>query len=253
MGHRFTALGAAPLFFALLGGALAPAVGTAPPSDRLRLQAPAEAGTAVRLICQLWDSGFFRACPAVRDEICDNAYAFFDLKSPLASLQKRGMACFSQDPDGNDTIYLRRDIFAHYRVDLESVLERRSVEATALRVLVHELCHDLWANILDDRDRALFALDGAEFIAAYRLAMTPKEKRDFLRRTGQRARRSELNGLWADLDALIASYPPEHCCGSELFAWLGERTFSWGLRIPPNFGNYYSGLLSMIPQEAIDH
>ncbi len=253
MGHRFTALGAAPLFFALLGGALAPAVGTAPPSDRLRLQAPAEAGTAVRLICQLWDSGFFRACPAVRDEICNNAYAFFDPQSPLAALQKRGMACFSQDPDREDTIFLRKDIFAHYRVGLESVLERRSVEETALRVLVHELCHDLWANILDDRDRTLFALDGAEFIAAYRLATTPSEKREFLRRTGQRLRNSELAGLCADLDTLIASYPPDHRCGSELFAWLGERVFSMGLRIPPQFSIYYVGVIATTSSKAFEH
>ncbi len=238
------ALGAWLPILAFLGGGLGPAAGAAPSPDQLRLRAAPEAGTAIRLIGQLWDSGFFHACPAVRDEICNNEYAFFDPRSPLAALQKQGMACFAQGPGPNNTIYLREDIFCHYNVGLEGVLKRRAVESTALKVLVHELCHDFWTNILDGRDRALFAMDGAEFIAAYRLAMTPGEKREFLRRAGQRCRDSELTPLYADLDALIASYPPGLLYGPELFAWFGEQVFSAGLNIPPAFCKYYSGLIS---------
>lgn len=238
------ALGAWLPILILLGGSLGPAAGAAPASDQLRLQVSPEAGTAVRLISQLWDSGFFHPCPAVRDEICNNEYAFFDPRSPLAALQKKGMAFFAQGPGPKDTIYLREDIFCHFNVGLDGVLRRRTVESTALKVLAHELCHDFWTNILDDRDRVLFAMDGAEFIAAYRLALTPGEKREFLRRAGQRSRNSELFTLYADLDALIASYPPDLLCGPELFAWFGERAFSVGLMIPPAFCKYYSSLIS---------
>ena len=134
----------------------------------------------------------------MRAEIYNNEYAFFDPRSSLASLQKKGMACFSQGPNRKATIYLREDLFAHYKVDLEGVLERRSVESTALSVLVHELCHDFWANILDERERDFFAMDGAVFIADYQQAMTLEEQREFFLRAGQTGRRSFLTGLCSE-------------------------------------------------------
>jgi hypothetical protein len=230
---------------ALLVGGLWPAAGAAPSSDRLSLRIPRGAGTAGRLIDRLWDSGFFRRSPAVRDEICNNSYAFFDPRSPLAALQKKGMACFSRGPDGKDTIYLREDIFAHYRVDLEGILVRRSVESTALKVLVHELCHDFWINLLDERERDFFALDGAAFIADYQQALLAEERQEFLFQAGQTGRESDLTDLCSEFDVLIASYPPALLYGPELFAWFGERAFSIGLKIPPTFRRYYTRLISI--------
>jgi hypothetical protein len=238
------ALGACLLVHACLGGCLWPTDAAARSPQRLRLEAPPGAETAVRLIGQLWDSGFFRKCQAVRDEICNNDYAFFDPGSPLAALENRGMACFSQASGRKDTIYLRADIFSHFKVGMEGVLERRSVEPTALRVLVHELCHDFWANILDDRERAFFSMDGAEFIAGYRQAVTPEEKGDFLVRAGQLGRKPDLAKLVEDFDAFMATYPPNLLVGPELFAWFGEHAFSVKLEIPLPFRNYYSGFIS---------
>lgn len=245
MGKAAGAFEAWLLVFACLGGAFWPSDAAGRSPQRLRLEAPPGAEAAVRLIGELWDSGFFRKCQAVRDEICNNDYAFFDPDSPLAALEKRGMACFSQASGRKDTICLRADIFSHFRVGMEGVLERRSVEPTALRVLVHELCHDLWANILDDRERAFFSMDGAEFIAEYRQAVTPEEKGEFLVRAGPLGRRPDLAKLVEDLDAFMATYPPNLLAGPELFAWFGEHAFSEELEIPRRFRNYYSGIISV--------
>lgn len=235
------------LFIAIVvgtGSDFAPGLASTP--DRLELRISAGSGAAVQLLARLWDSGFFRRCPALRDEICDNAYAFFDPGSQLASLQKKGMACFCRSPEGKDTVYLREDIFAHYKVGLDGVFARRSVDEPALKVLVHELCHDFWINILDERERVLFTIEGAAFLDGYRQAVAAGERRKFVLSAGWGGRKSDLASLASELDSLIGSYPPELLCGTELFAWFGERAYSIGLRMPPTFRKFYARLIASV-------
>lgn len=234
----------------LVGAGPGSSAGEATKPDRLGLRISPGSGTAIGLLARLWDSGFFRRCPALRDEICDNEYAYFDPKSQLASLQKTGMACFCRGQEGKDTVYLREDIFDHYRVGVDGVFARRSVEEPALKVLVHELCHDFWINILDERERALFTADGAAFLDGYLQSLAAGEQRSYFLLAGWRGRRSDVAGLCSELDTLIASYPPDLLCGAELFAWFGERAYSIGLRIPPAFRKYFARLISMASEES---
>jgi hypothetical protein len=237
-------LGRLLLLQALMAASVCPPAVGGQSFDPRQIHASEGAEAVACLVTRLWDSGFFQKCDLVRDEILDNDYAFFGAGSSGASFEKKGMACFSQKRGRKDTIYLREDILAHFKVAMEGVFERRSVEPTVLKVLVHELCHDFWANILEDSERAYFAMDGEELIADYRRALTAEDKRRFLLRAGQHDQDPRRSRFLADFEDLLATYRPGLLAGPELFVWFGERAYAGTIEIPPSFRKYYAGIVA---------
>ena len=250
--ERSVVLLAACLFFAAgLGGAVGregdgPA-GSQQPGRRIALD-PSPGGRAVEpLLARLWASGFFRRNEAVRQELLDNDYSFFDKGGPIVPKGNRGLGCYAQELGGKDTIYLSRDLFAYFTIGLEEVVIYRDISQRALPVLVHEICHDLWTNILDDTERAAFTREGLGFIEEYRMAQTAEDKRLFLMRAGEDVADPRALRTYSGLDGILETHPPRALCSHELFAWLAERLFTMKARIPAPLQKYYSCILADAP------
>jgi hypothetical protein len=202
------------------------------------------AGPVRRLVSEIWSIGFFRQNSVVREEFSNNDYKIFESEKSLSWAPKEGLACYSRIVGKRDTIFLRADTLAHVRVGIEGVIEQPHEHAKTLSVIVHELCHDLWMNVLDDTERTLFAMEGEEFIDDYLQAKTPEDQRLFLQQAGQNNLSPGSMRTFSDLDTLIRLYPSQSRCGAELFAWLGEHAFSGRTAIPARFRKYYSGLFA---------
>jgi hypothetical protein len=214
---------------------------------------PSPAAQAVEpILARLWASGFFRRNEAVRGELLNNNYAFYDegnLAAPKGSL---GWGCYSRRPGAKDTIYLRQELFAHFELEIEGVVQHTSVVRKVLPVLVHEICHDLWMNVLDDRERAAFAREGDALMEEYRTAQTDEDKRRFLLRAGDDADDRRSLRSYSGIDAFLATSPPRDLCGRELFAWLAERLFVTKAMIPKPLRKYYSCVLAGVPSGETD-
>jgi len=228
------------------GGHEAPAI-PRNPGERLALAASDASRAAAPLLAQLWDSGFFRRNEAVSLEILNNDYAFLERGGPIAPRGNSGLACYSRGREGKDTIYLRKDLFSHFEIRMEGVIKRPDIGPRVLTVLVHEICHDLWVNILDDGERAAFTRQGEKFVADYRMALTPEDKRLFLLRAGDDVPDPRRIRSYACLDGMVAAIPSRVLCGQELFAWLAERFFSTKAMIPKPLRKYYACILTGIP------
>ncbi len=229
-------------------------VGRPSPSP-LEVQTSHDAKALKGLLAAIWSSGFFRQNAVVREEFLNNEYALFDRTSPLAADHEAGLACYSPGRGRRDTIFLREDVLARVRLSMEDVSERPYAKEKILAVLVRELCHDLWNNVLDDRERAFFAMEGEDFLTTFLQAKTEEERRFFLHLAGPDDSTPGKFESFSGLAEFISTYPPDRRCGPELFAWLGERAFSKKTAIPSPFKKYYAGIFagdSRIAEKAID-
>jgi hypothetical protein len=237
---------------ATLAAVLAVAVAAAPEArgqargegagGRIVLEPSPLADVMAPLLSQLWASGFFRRNEAVRTEIQNNRYAFTDDAGPDVPADKRG--CYFRRPGGPDVICLNRDMFTHFDLGPEGLAERVNLLRQILPVLVHEICHDLWANVLDARERAAFARESVELMTEYRMALTAEERRRFLALAGEDS--CEGPGLlaYSEIDGFLAADPPRGLCGQEIFAWLAERLFATKVMVPGPLKKYYACILS---------
>jgi hypothetical protein len=196
------------------------------------------------LLARLWASGFFKRNEAVERELLNNIYAFFDETSPRPPKGSKGLGCFAPGPDGTDTIFLRKELFARFEVTMDDVVIFPDACRRALPVLVHEICHDLWTHILDDAERASFCREGVDFMEEYRRAQTPEDRRLFLVRAGDDLADPGTLRSYAGMDEILNTLPPGALRGHELFAWLAERLFMTKSRIPKMLGKYYSSILA---------
>ena len=217
------------------------------PEARIVLGDTPGAKAAEPLLARLWASGFFRRNEAVLGELLNNNYAFFDQGGPLAPRGILGLACFSRTPGARDTIFLKKDLFAHFEVGLEGVLERPDVGGRVLPVLVHEIFHDLWSNVLDERERAAFSREGEAFMRDYRRAQTADETRRFLALAGDDAADPRCLRSYAGIGEILAANPTRAMCGHEMFAWLAERLFTTKAMIPCPLRKYYACVIAGIP------
>lgn len=216
-----------------------------PPAQGRRVVAePAPGARAVQpLLARLWASGFFKRCEAVERELGNNTYAFFDETSPRPPKGSKGLGCFSRRPSGNDVIYLKKELFARFQVTMEDIVVFPDTCGRALPVLVHEICHDLWTNILDDAERAAFTREGGDFMEEYRRAQTPEDRRLFLLRAGDDAADPRTLRSYAGIDEILGLRGVRAIRGHELFAWLAERLFTMKAGIPRPLQKYYAGIL----------
>lgn len=222
---------------------------------------PQNAGTGARFVLEptpgaravepflarLWDSGFFRRNDAVLRELLNNRYAFLGPDGPVPPQGSRGLGCYSHAPDGRDVIFLRKDLFSRFEIGLEEVTVYPSEDRRVLPVLVHEICHDLWMNVLDDRERAAFAREGQDLMEQYCLAQTPDGRRLFLLCFGDDLGEASCRRSYAEIDRLLVARADRPVCAHELFAWLAERLFVTKARIPGPLQKYYSCLIAAVP------
>ncbi len=248
---RTVPVAAALLFLAAAAGATGrgredgPAVRA--PEARIVLGDAPGAKAAEPLLAQLWASGFFRRNDAVLRELLNNDYAFFGQGSPRPPDGILGLACYSRTPGARDTIFLKKDLFAHFEVGLEGVSERADVGGRVLPVLVHEICHDLWTNVLDGRERAAFSREGEAFMRDFQRAQTADETRRFLALAGDDAADARCLRSYAGIGDILAANPTRAMCGHEMFAWLAERLFTTRAMIPCPLRKYYACVLAGIP------
>lgn len=217
------------------------------PEARIVLGDNPGAKAAEPLLARLWASGFFRRNEAVLRELLNNDYAFLDQGGPKAPRGILGLACFSRTPGARDTIFLKKDLFAHFEVGLEGVFERADVGGKVLSVLVHEICHDLWVNVLDERERAAFSREGEAFMRDFRRAQTADETRRFLALAGDDAADPRCLRSYAGIGEILAANPTRAMCGHEMFAWLAERLFTSKAMIPCPLRKYYTCVIAGIP------
>jgi hypothetical protein len=213
------------------------------PGRRAVVEQASGAAAIQPLLARLWASGFFKRNEAVLREIRNNTYSFFDKNSPKPPEGVKGLGCFSSGPDGRGTIYLRKDLLARFEVGLEGVEIYPEGTGRAMPVLIHEICHDFWANILDEGERASFTREGVEFMEEYRRAQTAEDRRLFLARAGDDITDPATLRSYAGIDLIAATFPPRSMRGHEFFAWLAERLFTTKARIPNRLGKYYTCIL----------
>jgi hypothetical protein len=220
-----------------------------PPS--LEIHASRGAAAVQPLVAAVWTSGFFRRNEVVRNEFANNDYAVFGKDSDLADSERNGLACFSKARGRRDAILFRADIVSYCRTTPEGLSEPAFPREKLLAVLVHELCHDLWENVLDAAERAMFAVEGEEFVEDFLQAKTEEEQRLFLQKAGEADPGPGDIRPYSGLEALVRSYPAESRFGPELFAWLGEQAYTRKSLIPLTFRKYFCGLFSDFTSHAV--
>lgn len=217
------------------------------PEARIVLGDTRGAKAAEPMLARLWASGFFRWNEAVLRELLNNNYAFFDEGGPAPPKGNKGLGCYSRTLGERDTIFLKRDLFAHFEVSLEGISERVDVGGRVLPVLVHEVCHDLWTNVLDGRERAAFCREVEAFMRDFQRAQTADETRRFLAVAGEDAADPRCLRSYAGIGDILAANPTRAMCGHEMFAWLAERLFTTRAMIPCPLRKYYACILAGIP------
>ena len=246
-------LAAAALFVAGTGWAgQRPAEDTPAPAAPARIVLDASPGSRAMepLLARLWDSGFFRRNDAVLREILNNHYAFLGPGGPVPPTGSKGLGCYAHTPGDQDVIFLRRDLFSRFEIDMEGVTVFEDTSRRILPVLVHEICHDLWMNILDDRERAAFAREGEDLMDGYCLAQSADGRQLFLLRYGDDIADPRCRRSYAEIEALRDARMTRPVCAHELFSWLAERLFMTKRAIPRPLQKYYSCILAGVPCAA---
>ena len=230
-------------------GTRALAAPNTPPS--LKIHASRGAASVRPLVAAVWASGFFRCNEVVRNEFANNDYAVFGEESHLAVSERNGLACFSKARGRRDAVLFRADVVSYCKTTPEGLSEPAFPREKVLAVLVHELCHDLWDNVLDAAERAMFAMEGEEFVEDFLQAKTEEERRLFLQKAGEADPGPGDIQPFSGLEVLVRSYPAESRFGAELFAWLGEQAYTRKARIPVAFRKYFCGLFSDSPSHPL--
>jgi ankyrin repeat protein len=109
--------------------------------------------------------------------------------------------------------------------------------------LVHELFHDFWYDVLDQRKRFLFSVEAEIFFMELLLAKTELEKKQFLWELGINPQGNIDFESYEVLREIQDIYRMEKL-GTEIFAILAGRAYSGKTVIPKPFQKYYSMLLS---------
>ncbi len=198
------------------------------------------------LLYEIWDSGFIRKNVLTKKEILDNAYGIFR-KAPEALSDPEGRAFYQNRKGKKDLLMLNANLFGH----LEPAPKQPHIENVRVKkldkgirpTLVHELFHDFWYDILDQRKRFLFSVEAEIFFMELFLAKSEQEKHQFLREFGIGSYGTIDFESFEVLREIQDIYRLEKW-GTEIFAILAGRAYSGKTVIPKPFKKYYAVLLS---------
>jgi ankyrin repeat protein len=198
------------------------------------------------LLYEIWTSGFIRKNDLTKQEILNNAYGVFR-KAPKTLSEPDGRAYYQKRKAKKDLLMLNASLFGH----LEPVPKQPHMDKVRVKkldegiraTLVHELFHDFWHNILDERKRFLFT-DAAEiFFIELMLAKTESQKQQVLDNIGTGHLAASDFESFEVLLEIQDIYSPEKV-GTELFSILAGRAYSGESMIPKQFRKYYAALVS---------
>ena len=195
------------------------------------------------LVSEVWDSGFLNKNELNREEILNNQYGIFSKDSELFS-PTADRACYIRKKGGEDKVMLNKKLFSHFERHSPGKNKFRRKDERIDATLVHELFHDFWHNILDDKKRLLFSIESEIFYREMSLAQTSKDKLKFLRSIGFDKPTKDNFKPYGELKDIRLNYSDKTFFGTELYAIMADRLFSGKMIVPKQLRKFYKGIIS---------
>lgn len=205
------------------------------------------------LLYEVWRSGFIANNDLTKQEILNNTYGVFQ-KAERVHSEAQGRAFYQQRTGKKDVLMLNANLFGHLKLPPKPGRLQKSLisslDGLIRDTLVHELYHDFWYNIMDQRRKDLFASEAEIFLIEIELIKASAEinKLKFLERIGFNQPEIDYFRFLGALLDLKKTYSLEKAIGTELYATLAGRTFSGATIIPEQLRKYY---LSVVSTEAL--
>jgi hypothetical protein len=210
---------------------------------RYRYRHTADKKTIESLLAQVWTSGFLRKNELIEKEILNNNYGVFNGDSESSSLEMH-RARYIKDKGGKDIVMLSTCLFSHFVLSFNRKAVHRTLDKRVKATLIHELFHDFWHNILDERKKFLFSIEAEIFFLEAMMAEKKQDKVMFLRNVGLNEPSPDDFKPYDELQDLKVNYTDQKFFGSELYSIIADRTFSGRMIIPKQLRKFYYGILS---------
>jgi ankyrin repeat protein len=199
------------------------------------------------LLFEIWESGFFRQNTLVKEEILNNTYGVF--RKPRKTLSEPGGRAYFQSRAGQkDLLMLNARLFKHLApTRLPAHMKKttvRRLDDNIRPTIVHELFHDFWINLLDEKIRQLFTREAEIFFIELPLGGTPGDTAHLLDYFRDERPEEAVSKFFAVLNELREIYGYEKSIRTELYATLAGLTYSGVIIIPEPLKKFYAGILS---------
>lgn len=199
--------------------------------------------TIERLLTEVWTSGFLRKNELIEEEILNNNYGVFRGDSESSSLEKHP-ARYIKVKGQKDKVMLSTSLFSHFVFNSNGRTVHRTLDRRIKATLIHELFHDFWHNILDERKKFLFSIEAEIFFLEAMMAEKKQDKVMFLRNAGLNEPSKDDFKPYDELQDLKDNYADQEFFGSELYSIIADRAFSGKMIIPKQLRKFYYGILS---------
>lgn len=208
-----------------------------------RYRNKADKTTIESLLAEVWTSGFLRKNELIEEEILNNNYGIFRGDSESSSLKKsRGR--YIKEKGQKDKVMLSTSLFSHFALNSNRRIVRRTLDKRIKATLIHELFHDFWHNILDERKKFLFSIEAEIFFLEAMMAEKKQDKVMFLRNAGLNEPSKDDFKPYDELQDLKENYTDQKFFGTELYSIIADRAFSGKMIIPKQLRKFYYGILS---------
>lgn len=197
------------------------------------------------LLSEVWDSGFLNKNELNRREILNNQYGIFSKDSELFSFTG-DRACYIRKKGREDKVMLNKKLFTHFERYSPGSHKFRQKDKRIDATLIHELFHDFWHNILDDKKRLLFSIESEIFYREMSLAQTTKDKLKFLRSIGFNKPTRGNFKPYEELKDMRVNCSDQIFFGTELYAIIADRLFSGKMIVPKQLRKFYKGIISEV-------
>lgn len=208
-----------------------------------RYRKTADKTTIESLLVEVWTSGFLRKNELIEEEILNNNYGIFRADSESSSLKKT-RARYIKEKGQKDKVMLSTSLFSHFVHSSNRMIVHRTLDRRIKATLIHELFHDFWHNILDERKKFLFSIEAEIFFLEAMMAEKKQDKVMFLRNAGLNEPSKDDFKPYDELQDLKKNYTDQKFFGSELYSIIADRAFSGKMIIPKQLRKFYYGILS---------
>lgn len=199
------------------------------------------------LLYEIWESGFFRQNNLVKEEILNNTYGVF--RKPRKTLSEPGGRAYFQSRAGQkDLLMLNARLFKHIAPTpnpghMKKTMVRR-LDDNIRSTIVHELFHDFWISLLDEKRRQLFTREAEIFFIELPQGGTAGDTAHLLDYFRDERPEKALSKFFEVLHELREIYGHEKSIRTELYATLAGLTYSGVIIIPEPLKKFYAGILS---------
>lgn len=197
------------------------------------------------LLGELWNSGFFQKNELIMEEIFNNDYGLFYKGRLFSSSSLKKRRAYYVKIDGlYEKVMLNKKLFRHWEPSFDGRFILRPLNKRIKATLVHELFHDFWYNVLDNRKRFLFSIEAQIFFLEAMIAKTTEDKMIFLSNIGlDNPRLKDFKPL-EELIGQKKFYTDQKFFGTEMYSKFADRAFSGKMTIPKYIRKFYYGILS---------